>query len=409
MNSLTNVSYTLEQEDYDEYMKSGIPITAFLIVLCVVGTIGNLHVFLVYLLRYKPSIYKKFVLCLTAVDFVGCSFCVPATLYIIRNYLSMNSSALCKMYVTVMNTIGVYSLILLDCIAVERYRKVCQNTRVHFSQRTTRLLFGLNCVFMIVAFIIPGVLIFGINRKTTKAHSLDGYECTVLNNYKNSALVNVYRGFLFITVVTLLLISIVSYILIGRRIYIHQKNNITTRNPQRTKHLTSQPDVVYSDTTISITPVRSSPDSEITTDSYVMSTAARDPDMKRDNSVASKSDKVGQSTEKEKAFLKSVHERKRKKLVKSRNVTKVFLVVSVISFGVYLPYLLTTVIRNINRPLYENFADNYGSIVYFITWMIFINNAINPIVYGFMDRTFRQELSAFYIQMKRCLVSWRHG
>ncbi|XP_060076157.1 orexin receptor type 2-like [Ylistrum balloti] len=264
-----------------------------------------------------------------------------------------------------MNIVGTYSLLFLNLIAVERYRKVCQRVRVQFSQRTTRVLCGLNFIVMLIVFIIPGFMIFGVNQQTTKTHSLPGYKCSVLNQLKKSMFVRVYGGFMLLTFVTSITISIVSYILIGRRIYIHQKNNITT--------------------------------------------PARDPDMKRDNSVASKSDKVGQSTEKEKAFLKSMHERKRKKLVKSRNVTKVFLVVSVISFGVYLPYLLTTVIRNINPRLYQNFVDNNGSLSYFIIWMIFLNNAINPIVYGFMDRKFRQELSAFYIQMKRCLVSWRHG
>ncbi|XP_060076172.1 orexin receptor type 2-like [Ylistrum balloti] len=347
MNTSMNTSYTLEQEDYDEFVRSGIPITAFLILSCIFGTIGNVHVFLVYLLRYKANMYKKLVLCLTAVDFVGCTFCIPASLYIIRNIYSVQSSVFCKLYFATMNLVGTLSLVLLNGIAVERYRKICQKTPTHFSQRTTRVFCGLILVAMITLFFIPSFFMFGINQETTKVHSLPSYRCAVSNHLRNSTFVHVYGGFLLLSFLINLTISIVSYILIGRRIYIHQKNNMAI-SPQTTSL----------------------------------------KDTARDTAVSS--------------IPNTMNERKRKKLDKSRNTIKVFLVVSMISFGVYLPYLLTAVIRNVNQRLYQNFIANYGPLPYFITWMIFLNNAINPLVYGFMDKKFRQELSALYIQMKLC-------
>ncbi|OWF44098.1 Neuropeptide FF receptor 1 [Mizuhopecten yessoensis] len=239
-----NATYSLEEEDYEEFKKNGIPITAYLIVLCVVGTVGNTHVFLVYLLKYKASTYKTFTLCLAVVDFLGCTFCIPASLYIIRHRNTVQSLPFCKVYRALMNFTGAYSLLVLDCIAVERYRKVCQATRVQFTIRTTRILCAVNVVLVLVMIVIPGIIIYGINRKTTQDNSLLGYECTVLDHFKSSTLAKIYRGILFILFVLFLIVSIVLYTLVGRKIYVHQIKHsrtvsLSTRMP-KSKHTGSE-------------------------------------------------------------------------------------------------------------------------------------------------------------------------
>ena len=76
------------------------------------------------------------------------------------------------------------------------------------------------------------------------------------------------------------------------------------------------------------------------------------------------------------------------------------MVVSIISFGGYLPYLVSSVFRNVNRTSYESFVYNYASLELFIKWMMFLNNAINPMIYGFMDAKFRREIVKTYICIK---------
>ncbi|XP_060066789.1 5-hydroxytryptamine receptor 1F-like [Ylistrum balloti] len=419
MNLSTNVTYSLEDEDYDEFRKTGIPITVYLIVLCVLGTIGNVHVFLVYLLRYKSNIYKTFVLCLAAVDFLGCTFCIPASLYIIRHPNTIQSSVFCKVYRAAMNFVGAYSLILLDCIAVERYRKVCAVTRRQFTLRTTRVVCALTCLLVIVTFAIPGILTYGINQKITKPHWLVGYECMILENLKSSTFMKVYRGIIFVMFVFFFIISAVLYTLVGRKISVHKNKHkeicISRKKPISTEDVQcasshSQEKDVSSDITTSIMQVPGSSDSNIAVDIVLKTTNHLGSDMKHSDSVESHHDQIRHTTETGNRYLNTLKERKRKELDRSRNITMVFLVVSILSFGGYLPYVLATLIRNINGPLYSNFMDKYGALDIFIRWMVFLNNAINPVVYGFMDKKFRKELAKFYTKLAHCgLLDSRHG
>ncbi|XP_021366549.1 galanin-like G-protein coupled receptor npr-9 [Mizuhopecten yessoensis] len=429
MNSSQNITFSLEEEDYDEFKKNGIPITAYLIVLCVVGTVGNTHVFLTYFLKYKANVYKTFILCLAVVDLLGCVFCIPATLYIIRHPNTVQSSLFCKVNRAASYFVGAFSLLILDCIAVERYRKVCQATRVQFTIRTTRILCAANFVFVLVVIVIPVTIIYGINRKQTPTHSLLGYECTVLDHFKSSTLTKVYRGFIFFIFVLLLIVSVVLYSLVVMKIYAHQKKHKSTDDLPRTmccmprsKHngsdslssedgrstnRYSQEKDISSDLSISATTAPGSFAYNVSTERFVLSTDARVVNAKTNISETGYDDQKRQLTGTGNTYLDALNERKRKKLDRSRNITMVFLVVSIMSFGGYLPYLLSTLVRNISRSLFENFASNYAALDVFIRWMVFLNNAINPIVYGFMDNKFRNELSNCYIKMARCCCVFR--
>ncbi|XP_060066812.1 5-hydroxytryptamine receptor 1F-like [Ylistrum balloti] len=417
MNLSTNVTYSLEDEDYDEFRKTGIPITVYLIVLCVLGTIGNVHVFLVYLLRYKSNIYKTFVLCLAAVDFLGCTFCIPASLYIIRHPNTIQSLAFCKINRAITYFVGAYSLLLLDCIAVERYRKVCQATRAQFTIKITRIVCAINFAFVVIVIVIPVTIIYGINQKTTKAHSLTGYECTVLESFKNATLTKIYRGFVFLIFLALVIVSVVLYILIGKKIYTHKNKTSTSSKQHAMSQLkqnvcksVSSEDGENQTRTSEVEPMNSTKalndksESAIVTEKCVITTDPRNPEIKRNKSERENQTRATTGTEKK--YLHTLNERKRKKLDRSRNITMIFLVVSILSFGGYLPYLITTLIRNISRSTFENFAENYETLDIFIRWMIFLNNAINPLVYGFMDKKFRSELQTCYVRMARCSSPW---
>ncbi|XP_069121599.1 cholecystokinin receptor-like [Argopecten irradians] len=416
MNVSNNVTYSLEEEDWDEFTNNGIPITVLLIGLCVVGTVGNVHVFLVYLLRYQANIYKTFILCLAAADFLGCTFCVPASLYIIRHPNTIQSPTFCKINRALTYFVGAYSLMLLDCIAVERYRKVCQATRAQFTLKMTRVICVVVCLFVIGTVVIPVIIIYGINQKVTKVHSLVGYECTVLDHYKSSTLTKIYRGFVFFIFVLFLITSVVLYSLVGRKIYDHknkQKKADKSRDPKRSmfnfrksqSKSTSSEDggnkltLYKEDKETDDTKSTSLQDSSLQGGSNVENSCPRDSGASSGKRSQTQN-QIGTGSN----YLNALNDRKRKKLDRSRNITLIFLVVSIMSFGGYLPYLLTTLLRNISRSTFEHIEENYGAVVTFIRWMVFINNAINPIVYGFMDKKFRDELSKCYIKLWRsCL------
>ncbi|XP_069107345.1 5-hydroxytryptamine receptor 1F-like [Argopecten irradians] len=406
MNVSNNVTYSLEEEDWNEFRKNGIPITVLLIGLCVVGTVGNVHVFLVYLLKYQENIYQTFILCLAATDFLGCSFCIPASLYIIRHPNTIQSPTFCKVHSALTYFVGAYSLLLLTCIAVERYRKVCQATRAQFTLKMTRVMCAVVCIYVFGANFIPVIIIYGINQKVTKAHSLVGYECTVLDHYKSSTFTKIYRGFVFFIFVLLIITSIVVYSLIGRKLYAHENKHKKADQLKEDKRNAfylkeSEGKTISSENCGNkITHYKEDKESTLTPlsdwqgENNVETSCPSDSCV---NTVNKSQNLTGTRCK----YLNTLNDQKRKKLDRSRNITLIFLVVSIMSFGGYLPYLLTTLLRNISRSTFEHIEENYGAVVTFIRWMVFINNAINPIVYGFMDKKFRGKLSKCYSKLWR--------
>ncbi|XP_021366582.1 uncharacterized protein LOC110458928 isoform X1 [Mizuhopecten yessoensis] len=437
MNSSLNVTYSLEEEDYDEFKKSGNPGMVYLIVLCIVGTVGNTHVFLVYFLRFKTSVHQIFVLCLACVDFVGCIFCIPATLYIIRHPNTVQSLPYCKVYRAITYSVGTYSLLILAWIAVERYRQVCHATRVQFTTRITRIVCTVSCVLMLVLVVIPVTIIYGINRKTTQAHSLLGFECDVLDHFKGSTLAKTYMGTFLIVYLSLVIISAVMYILIRKKLYAHQNNlrnngtvksAITTFCVQESGKTGSksvfpkdgrkqdnryQENDMSGDIEISATAASCVCDVDVLRESCVMPTVPQDTVMKGNDTKIRHSNQQQQSRvtgiNHINTLTRNDHKRQRQ-LDRSRTITLVFLVVSIISFGVYLPYLVLTLFWHFNSSLYNNFVNNYGSLENIICNLFFLNNVINPFIYGFMDKKLRTELSKIYVNMKHyCDVLFIHS
>ncbi|XP_069118239.1 probable G-protein coupled receptor No18, partial [Argopecten irradians] len=412
INSSSNETFSVDDEDWEDFKKNGIPITVFLIVLSVIGTIGNAHVFLVFLLRYKLNIFKTFVMCLAAVDFLGCSFVIPASLYLIRYSNSIQSSSFCKASLSLSYFTGSYSLLLLDCVAVERYRKVCQTNRKQLTVKLTGFICAFLCCLVIMVIVIPVAILYGSIQTTTETHLLIGFKCDVLDEYKGSTPTIVYRGFVFFLFVLLMFISVVLYTLVGRTVYSH-KNKLREANtlsgtefqPSEFKQgdtsifsenggNESSQDILTGGNTNSISEPHVTSYSMFPENSQIMTSCTNGHDV-TNNSVAYNR----LSTATGNRFLCILEKKKRKSLQKSVNLTMIFLSVSVISFGGYLPFLVIILIKSVNKSLYQNFADNHGALDFFIRWMVFLNNAVNPIVYGLMDKKFRKDISKFYSNM----------
>ena len=484
--SIVDVISTLEEEDNYEFTKIGIPIFIYLLIVCIVGTIGNIHVLLVYSLKYKSSIYKIFVLCLASVDLIGCVFCIPAVLYILTHPNSIDDSGFCKGSKAFDYFVGPCSLMLLDVIAIERYRKICHATKSQFTIRTAKYACAGVIIFVLCLSVFPVTVIYGINPMTTRYHGLRGYDCTVLTMYNTSLFSQIYRGAIFFLFLILLLICVIMYALIRRKIYLHQKQQSSHNENQRrdssdntldTRNSLETETSVTND--ISLEPANEERSPNIKTKlendhkgaeyeidqegngrvnlAFDDSPPAEDtskltlPDITIDvqnttqlrESVRELSDLVDTKSTLETSDGKYIKEgngtidtqennnrtnntvhfndtmsthkankkvhkysQRNKKLKRSRNITTLFMVVSIVSFGVYLPYLIFTILRNVDRKVYEMFVEYNPSLDLFISWMFYLNNGINPLIYGFMDANFRQECLKVYIQIKNCLCSF---
>ena len=395
----------LEQEAYLEFTTYMIPILIFLLIVCSVGTVGNIIVLAVYSLRYQSSIYKTFVICLASVDLIGCIVGIPLLLPYVIYPRTQSSPVLCKLTVATGYFSGSSSMLLLDAIAIERYRKVCQSTKTQFTLRGARLM----CLFdllLAVCYIIPVIVTQDVNPYSTRFNNLTGYVCETANDYKNSTFLFVYNLLIIIVYLILLSVCIVLYTFVTRKIKKHYKSQkraysvtettsggLGVENHQQRVEICSQQ--------LASREIDSNLEVKKET-----STGTMDTDNNVTNELTDKAsmDKTNlDNTNKDMERKPSRKTLRRKKLKGSRSTTTIFMTVSIISFSSYFPFLVFSVVRKLN--FYAMFAKNAGAFIPFLRWMFFVNHFVNPMVYGFMDSKFRNECWKLYTQVKTRVMS----
>lgn len=171
MDTLNNISDhihngNMDDLEYTEFMAEYLPIFIYLLILGVVGTIGNFHVLLVYSLRYKPSNHRIFILCLAVVDFCSCTVSIPFEMYDIRHRYTFTASWACKVFRFLNHTTSVSSGFLLGLIALERFRKACQPTKCQMTVKQAKISCILTVLFSSIL-AIPAVVIYGANVSDT--------------------------------------------------------------------------------------------------------------------------------------------------------------------------------------------------------------------------------------------------
>ena len=392
MNSTDNFTFSdfdaLKIADYLEFSKNGIPILIFLLILSVVGTIGNVQVLTVYSLRYKASIYKTFVLCLSSVDFIGCVLVIPFLIPYIIHPFTTRSPVLCKLSTALNYFTGCTSLLLLDVIAIERYRKICQATKAQFTVRSARCV----CVGGIalgISYSMPYIVTYEINPTLIpKYDNLVGYICETGTAYEDSTFLFSVNVIIFLTFIVLVVLCIILYILVIRNIKKHYKTkhkqqyNITGLSGNQPEQKTEPADT-------GIKTQKKNSKSESVESNYSFDFTAET------SIVTNKHSKIP-----------TRNTIRRRQFKSSRSTTTIFMTVSIISYTSYLPFLIYSVISRFE--FFQSFEDNAGAFIPFMKWMGILNNMVNPMVYGFMDAKFRRESSNLYAHMKTRIMSMLH-
>jgi hypothetical protein len=100
-----------------EYYIGGV---VFVSITIMIGTIGNLHVLVVYAFRMKPSNPRIFILCLVALDLMTCIIGIPFIIIDLRNPLTFTMVLACKILRFVNYCICSASSFIMFIIAVDR-------------------------------------------------------------------------------------------------------------------------------------------------------------------------------------------------------------------------------------------------------------------------------------------------
>lgn len=388
-NSSEEITAILSLLNYERALYN-IPAMIWVGLLMVVGVIGNSLVVYVYRRRFKKTSSNYFILSMAIFDLIACLVGMPTEIYDLNNPYTFYSSAGCKILrgCEVLTVYG--SATVLVEIAFDRYFKICRPLMI-VSLSKIRML----CVFAVILAVvlsIPALILFGINRVPTSVLHVEGYDCSIARHYKDSTFQTVH----YITLGVLIFLTFVSLTAIYIRIWleIRQRQQLVIGD-----HITKNGDADS----------RKRPRIK-----YVPSVSE---DESLNNSVINHGNSVCmlelQSSYKTAAGQSSVDRRSKisslasyASRLKVTRTTVVLFAVTVAFVLSYLPSIAVMLIRSTVKDFDDNQSVGAQVVAKIFSNCFFINNAINPIIYSFLNVHFRRQVKKIF-QRIFCCFRWR--
>lgn len=201
-----------------------------LILVSVVGLLGNVHVLYIYSKQYKKSNYRIYVLFLSILDVINCTIVAPLVVVYLFFPLTFPSEAFCKMFRSILYFMAITSTLSLVSIAIDRFRKICHPFKEQFTTGHVKLLcLGSLVVGMLLSW--PAPILWGLSTVESGIPGVTGKRCYTDDKFKNSS-INFQVMYNACLIIFYFLVSgtlIIIYIHIGRNISINNKFRDTQR------------------------------------------------------------------------------------------------------------------------------------------------------------------------------------
>ena len=360
-----------------EYVRTSMGAILYVAILMFIGCIGNLHVLIVFGFRIKPSNNRTFILCLGIIDMVGCCIGMPFTIYSLTHPLTFYDMSSCKMMIGVNYFVCACSGLIYILISIDRYRKICHSLGWQLNHKLAKLI----CVIIIcVAAILssPAFFLFGHNTFSTKLDNVTGSHCSTDDKFVAMAYPTIFN-LVLITLATIGFIVIaVLYTLINRVIWNRGRQEYVqkTKANKTGKQSYSTAEAILSVTNIFLTNERQHISS---TDHYTA--YQNQPEYPRSATEG----RIKLNLKNQDSLIKD-----------KKRMTVIFLVLIAAYFFSYVPSLVLKIIAFLNYDYFRDLARDKLTIYTIFSWIFFINNVVNAIVYLFLDVKFRAELKHFY-------------
>ena len=378
----------LKDAEYNEFLGDYLPVFVYLLVLCVIGTIGNIHVICIYHSKYKPSNHRVFILCLASVDLFCCLVSIPFEIFDIRYRYTFSESWCCSVFRTMNHIGGVGSGFLLCVIALERYRKACTPMKAQMTLRQAQI--ACVCTIVVsVAISLPVLYLYGSNYTDAGHPGIFGMDCTVLTERKN--LFKIYSGLLLLATTTVFIICIIVYSFVGKVLYRQLKFRKNAQLGQKKRSL------VLNESVISVNHTGSRRNLHKIGSQLSLDNISTDPNVIHDDESSFNNEHLKVNNPN---LSQAVSHRKRPKFDRSKRITLMFLVATSISYLSYLPNMVISVIKALDRDTYDALVTNTGAFAFILLRLYFVSNVTNPVVYSFMDDRFRFECKRLYSNVK---------
>ncbi|CAG2219026.1 unnamed protein product [Mytilus edulis] len=204
----------LEDIEYDEFVRRSSEFSA-MVILCLFGTVGNVHTILVYLRvkDMKERIHvRTLIIWLSVIDLTTSFVVMPFEMVAFRWRYSISSNAVCKLFRYTAYTTGMSSWLILTVIGHERYKNIygiLLGTKSVLPCKTCKLISWLKgkfsfskhnvaCILVIISSLIVSTPVFvfiGIVDTVPLNYArLLGTQCTTQNKYRSKLTAGLYAG-----------------------------------------------------------------------------------------------------------------------------------------------------------------------------------------------------------------------
>lgn len=380
-----NISVNQSQNNFS-YIQSTtnedmIPPLIYLGCLFLFGIPGNSLVVAVFGLRRKPSAYRTIILFLGVNDLLICSVTIPFEFYYLNYHMSFYNKWICKVFRS-FNYMFVYnSVLVLQLMAIERFRRVCKPLKIQMSNKVGRICIICISIFSVI-YTVPNLLIRGIH-KVSLSRNITGYECSTSDDYKHSILPVVYTLSTLCICAGHITVFIIVYACIGRQIYRHFIF-VKSINPDNSS---------FQEQTVDVAGHSKSTSLEVTGDfdsvvKFTEHLQFSNLSFRRKYPSARTSQKI-----------------KCKRLADAQNnkCTKIAILITSFFVVSYIPNLALSTLSGIYG---DSFLAEHLSppVLHFLQRTYVINHVLNPVIYGFIDRRFRIDCKHLTMQLFRgCL------
>lgn len=352
------------------------PVFVFIVIIMVVGTIGNTLVLFVYCKRFRNTSSNYFIVSMAVFDLLACVIGLPTELYDLRNSYTFYNSTVCKIFRYTESVVVYGSAIILVEIAIDRYFKICRPLMMIDINKIKIMCIVAGVIAVIIS--IPAFILFGISRTSTPDHNILGYDCSIEEQYRKKAFSKVYYYLLGVVfVVTVLLLSAI-YI----RIWVEIK---------RRKNLVIGDQVNHSPR----------PEDVPMTSPFTKQTKPKRVRIRYCSDISDEeTSEMSHTRSSSRPRLQSIAEAVRS--VRVSRTTIVLFAVTVAFVISYLPGIVIMICRSVIKDLEEKQSLVEQILSKLFSKFFFINNAINPIIYSFLNVTFRRRCVTVVKQMVFC-------
>ena len=351
------------------------PVFVFVAIMMIVGTIGNILVLFVYCKRFRKTSSNYFIVAMAIFDLLACLIGMPTELYDLRHSYTFYSSTFCKIF-RYTGSVTVYgSVFILIEIAIDRYFKICHPLKIIDIMKIKIMCIASGIVAVLVS--IPTILLYGISKSATPDPFIYGHDCSIDEQYRKKTFSKVYYYLLgIIFVVALVLLSALYFriwleirrrksLVIGDQVTTCQHEDIPMTD-QKTGHKSRKSRIKY-------LPSMSDDD---TSDSRISTRMLVRPRL------ASIAEAVTR--------------------IRVSRTTVILFAVTVAFLISYLPSIVIMICRSVIKDLEEKQTLAEQILSKLFSKFYFINNAINPLIYSFLNNTFRKGCVKLLKQFLMC-------